>query len=161
MGAPRKFDWDEAARLYETGLTYEEIAEALGVSSSAVWLALNPEARARGDARKWQWQREARCPDCGAQTTRTHIGADSRCKRCAALARATSVRATELRCMTCREWKPDEEFPSNRAATKVRRGRHRQCRICQTVARRDHRARNREADNAYSREYKRRRRRAA
>ena len=62
----------------------------------------------------------------------------------------------EVRCVTCKEWKPASEYPRNRAQS---RGLHYQCRPCGTAARREHRRRNREAYNAYQREYKRRRRR--
>lgn len=48
----------------------------------------------------------------------------------------SSTRTHTLRCMTCREWKPDESFPHDAGANFVRRGRHKQCRECLTVAKR-------------------------
>jgi hypothetical protein len=58
------------------------------------------------------------------------------CRRC----RATSVRDTELECGRCREWKPDDGFQRNRQE-KMRRGRHRLCRVCSTITRREYRQR--------------------
>lgn len=52
----------------------------------------------------------------------------------------SSATQDSLRCVTCREWKPDASFPLNRATNIVRRGRHKQCRACHTIAKRLYRA---------------------
>lgn len=131
----RKFDWDEAKRLREEGLTYEEIGRRLGVSAVAAHYACDPAAYAASNERAATWQRQGICPDCGAQTTRHSATVSSRCRKCYSLAKASSVRPTELRCVSCREWLPDPEFPRHRRNV-ARRGRHRQCRECNTVAKR-------------------------
>jgi hypothetical protein len=123
----------------------------------AVYYAVNDEARTKQNEFNKRWQRSGKCPDCGAQTTRHNAVKDRRCHHCASIAQATTVRDGELRCVTCKEWKPDDQFSSDKRKI-ARRYRHRQCRACSTKARRDYRHRNREADNAYSREYKARRR---
>ena len=41
MGPPRRFDYDEAKRLREQGLTLAAIAERLGVSARAVLYAVD------------------------------------------------------------------------------------------------------------------------
>lgn len=155
----RSFDWDEARRLYETGVSRPEIATRMGVSYNMIHRITAPGALERQAAYHREWQKTGVCADCGAQTNRAgQVNGSTRCVPCSALARATTVRPTELQCSTCREWKPDEDFPHNRADSMSRRGRHGQCRVCQTIARRDHRRRNREAANLYDRDYKRRRR---
>ena len=53
----------------------------------------------------------------------------------------SSAAPGSLRCVTCQEWKNDDDFPRNRATNIVRRGRHKQCRACNTVAKRSYRAR--------------------
>lgn len=102
----RKFDWDEAARLYRDGLSGAEIAARLGVTHKAVYVALE------------------------------RLGVEMRAKV------APSVRESELRCATCREWKPDEAFSLSRTVTPARRGRHRTCSTCATAVRRDYRNRH-------------------
>ena len=153
----RRFDWDEARRRHAAGESLTALAHEYGVSPMAVYYAVNDEARARMAARNGRWVREGVCPDCGTQTTRHNAREDRRCRNCSAIAQATTVRDDELQCVTCKEWKPDDQFPGDRKRI-ARRGKHRQCRTCQTKARRDHRHRNREAENAYQREYKARRR---
>ena len=152
----RKFDWEEAQRRHEDGESYTSLALDYGVSKAAVRLACDDEARRKMAEHSAIWQRSGSCPDCGAQTTHRSEG-DARCRSCHAKTRAISVRDLELQCITCREWKPDQDFARN-VAEPARRGRHTQCRGCSTISRREHRQRNREADNAYSRAYKRRKR---
>jgi hypothetical protein len=136
----RKFDWDEAARLRERGMPVRVIAAKFGVSAAAVYLALDPALRARDHVRTAQWQRSGTCPECGSPCTRGY-----RCRGCANRAQATSVRPAALHCVTCGEWKPDEAFPRDAAKTNVvRRGRHRQCRPCNTEEKRRYRERNRQ-----------------
>lgn len=47
MTARRKFDHDEAARLYETGLSVHVIAKRLGVTSGPVWRAIRGQVSMR------------------------------------------------------------------------------------------------------------------
>lgn len=147
----RKFDHDEARYFYARGSTIKQLAEKYGVSTARINQVVNPEVGRRADeaASAYRWL----CADCGAPTQ--HKG--SRCRECANKLRATSVREGELWCFHCRTWKPDQDFPKNRQAT-ARRGHHGICRVCSTEVRRDHRHRNREAENAYQRAYKRKRR---
>lgn len=155
----RKFDWDEARRRHASGESKSALAREYGVSVQAVRLAVDPEEYERSRQRTVEWHRQSSCPDCGKPTTRTRKGEDRRCEACAHLALASSVREHELRCFSCKKWLPDDSFPFARSKKhRARRYRHRQCRSCLTIARQDHRRRNREAENAYQREYKRRRR---
>lgn len=142
MPVPRKFDYDEAARLRAEGLTYQAIAERFGVTAMAVYWAVNEEARERAIARNTEWQRSGTCPDCGGPSTRHSITKSLRCKACFDRTQATSVHEDELRCFRCREWKPDEAFPRNRSGRKLRRGRHNFCRACSTVVRQEYRERH-------------------
>lgn len=142
MPRPRTFSWDEAKRLRSQGLTYREIANHLGVSDSAVVFACDDRQRAMAENYKAEWQRRNTCVDCGKRTSRNRLGHVSRCLSCSAKARATTVRETTLRCSSCGEWKPDNAFPYSRAARQTHRGRHQQCRACQTIARRAYRNRH-------------------
>lgn len=130
----RKFDWDEAARMHASGMSKAAIARQLGVSTTAVAIALDPEMRERYARRAHEWTRDGRCPDCGGKATR-HGPKQLHCRRCASLRRITTVREDTLRCTTCKTWKPDEDFPSDRSQPH-RRNRSRQCRPCQTIAKR-------------------------
>lgn len=152
----RKFDWDEARRRHAAGEPLKWIARDIGVSVAAVWRVVDERHRARMNARASAFQviGTGTCVDCGGGCTRYRV----RCPRCAAIARATTVRETELQCTRCREWKSDDAFPHNRAGSRARRGRHDACRSCQTTIKREYRRKHREKANAYDREYKRRRR---
>lgn len=142
MAAPRRFDHDEARRLRAEGMTYVAIAALMGVTDRTVRLICDPVQRAKSVARNTAWQRSARCPDCGAQTTRHYVGGDHRCRVCDSLRQATSVRPNALRCFACHEWKPDEGFPKNRGGRVSRRGRHNFCRVCSTRVRQEYRERH-------------------
>jgi len=159
-----KFDWDDARRRRAAGGTYTALAREYGVHINTVRLACNDVERQKSNARVSAYQRSGICRDCGAAgvvpLALAHGTRNGRCRPCAAKAAASSVREDTLRCVTCREWKADADFPSNRTET-ARRGRHTSCRPCLTELKRGWRARNREKDNAYHRDYKRRRRAAA
>ncbi len=156
----RKFDWDEARRRHAAGESYAALAREYGVSNSAVQLACKDYLRARDQARASAWQSNGVCPVCGGRASRNRTTGQHRCMRCASVAAATSVRDGELRCGTCREWKPDDDF-SRSASDSARRERNGTCRACGTVAKREYRARNRERERAYDRAYRRRRKAAA
>ena len=126
MAAPRRFDHDEARRRYAAGETRRALAAEYGVTTGAVYLATDWHARARGAASASEWQKLGRCPDCGAPATRLRFKEgvhQNRCVECSAAARATTVQPDSLQCVKCRRWKPDEEFPFNRAERR-RRFRH-------------------------------------
>lgn len=138
----RKFDWDEARARREAGESYAAIARALGVSATAIRFACDPGEYARARRGNALFQRSGVCVDCGGACSRNCSRPVSRCGRCAALALVTSVRPDALQCVGCREWKPDDAFPSNRAEPH-RRNRHGQCRACQTRNKRAYRERTR------------------
>lgn len=145
MGRPRKFDWDEARRLRESGMSFDAIARQLGVSSTAVICALDPEYRSRNRAQALAWQFKHKpwrgvCPDCGGVAS-TGRGQWARCRACYAKLQATSVRDDTLRCHRCREWKPDDAFTQKPTTTKLRRGRDAECKTCQAQRKREYRAR--------------------
>ena len=156
MGRRRTFDWDEAVRLRRQGLPLKAIGDLLGVSAQSIRMATDPEARERENAdRRTRLYRET-CPDCGGP--RNHYNA--RCLSCSHKAKVTSVRPDTLRCMVCREWKPDTEFAGDRSRPH-RRHRRTECRSCHAASKRAWRQRNSEHARAYDREYKRRRRAGA
>ncbi len=141
MNRARKFDWDEAARLRELGLSYAEIGRRLGVSDTAVYYVLNPEARAQVSARDAEWRRAGTCPDCGGPATRLGGGRQNRCRACADRAR-TLIRDGERRCSTCKQWLPLALFARS---SWRKHGYHGQCRACNTEAKRVWRARQKAA----------------
>ena len=147
----RKFDHDVARLRYAMGVNMSQLAREYGVSRTRIKQIVHQEAgrKAQERAAAYRWP----CLDCGKGIKHKN----GRCLQCSTKRRATSVREDELQCTTCQQWKPDDAFPRNRQAT-ARRGRHSQCQACNTIARRDYRHRHREADNAYQREYKKRKR---
>lgn len=151
----RKFDWDEAQRLRDQGLSYARIGRLLGVTGEAVRFAVNPEWRAKFAAYNAAYQRENKphqgiCPDCGGISSDGRYRKGARCKPCHDKHSATSVREHTLRCSACRYWLPDDDFP-RAASNKQRRQRHALCRPCQNVARALNREANRERERAYER----------
>lgn len=140
----RKFDWEEARRLRAEGVPTREIAKRFGVTYNAVFRVVSPGRMEREAAYKRRWEATGRCDDCGGpmnQASRSPARGSRRCVSCASTLRRTSVTADMLQCVTCREWKPDADFPLNRGLP-ARRDRHRQCRACCTAARRDYRNRH-------------------
>jgi hypothetical protein len=141
----RKFDWDEASRLYNQGVSLVEIGRRLGVSYTAVRRIVVPGVKEVHDAHALA--RSAAPVPCieGCGRTCTKIAAiyhSGRCVECAAIRQATTAREGELQCYVCREWKPDEDFPHNKSEKFGRRQRHTVCRPCGTIARREYRNRN-------------------
>lgn len=154
----RTFDWEEARRLHEEeGLSVRAIARRLGVSTTAMYFAVNPQTYERAKALNAAWQRSGTCEECGGPCTRkaaAYRRGVPLCHRCAAFAyQATNVRPGEQRCITCREWKPNWEFPRNKSRLT---GRHSECTPCQTKARTEWRRRHWARENAYNVERKRR-----
>lgn len=139
----RKFDWDEAIRLRSEGHSTKAIAERLGVTWNAVHRVVTPGVMEAEAVTQAAVAARGRCDDCGGPMNGlSRYRGSTRCKTCAAIARATSVRPDSLQCVMCREWKPDDQFPRNRAESLARRGRHSTCRACATIARREYRNRN-------------------
>jgi hypothetical protein len=139
VSRPRKFDWDAAKRMRKSGMTYPAIAEHFGVSVTAIARVCDSRYRSRMDAAAAAYQRRGVCVDCGTRISSNVSRPVYRCKPCSALHRATNVRDTELRCVTCKEWKPDNDYPYSRSARPTHRGRHKTCRTCLTGLRRDYR----------------------
>jgi len=65
------------------------------------------------------------CIDCGTPVARRA----SRCRDCWAKHMATTVRDDELLCVSCRQWKPDNEFTA-RGAARTRRYHDYYCTDC-------------------------------
>ena len=141
MSVPRKFDWDEAKRLHEAGLSYAVIGDRFGVSPTAIARACREDLRRAMAERLRQYQQSGTCPDCGGVATRVYGVGQRRCRKCFAISRTESVRATMLRCIICRKWKHDDAFPHDKRRG-YRRGRHRQCTVCNTAAKRAWREKN-------------------
>jgi len=142
----RRFDHAEAQCRYDAGESLADLAVEYGVTRNGLWQVVTPEGRRA--ARRSTENRRARtvgqgvCDDCGGtMNAYSRKLGSTRCRFCAARAQATSVRESTLRCKTCREWKQDAEFPHGRRRI-ARRGRHQQCRACQTKARQDYRERH-------------------
>jgi hypothetical protein len=154
----RKFDWDEARRLREEGLSWSVIARELGVSSAAVQRVCDPKRREQMAEATARYMKSASCVDCGKSCTpvafhKNKGNTEPRCNRCANLFYlATSYRDGEQRCSECRQWKPLWDYP--RRKTRIM-GRHKICTPCGTKMKRDWRARNLERSREYDREYKR------
>jgi hypothetical protein len=157
----RAFDHDECRALRAEDpkrWTWKALAEHYDVSIRAIERVLKPHVAERMNAYSLQWTRENKrepCKGgCGALVWMHMKERSGYCPACAGLLRSKTVRPTELLCTRCDDWKPDEAFPANRN-TKGRRGRHVTCRVCQTIVRREHRQRNRQAENDRDRAYKR------
>lgn len=137
----RAFDHDEAIALHAADpktWTLQRLAEHFGVSDSAIDRVVNPRRRKQMQEHSNRWLHENRrepCKGgCGRLVWTTVKGRSGLCPRCLGLSLATTVRPDSLRCSACHEWKPDAEFPRKRA-TIARRGRHQECRRCQTITR--------------------------
>lgn len=151
---PRKFDHEEAQRLYAEGWTWASLAAKYGVSPAAIRRVCVPEVRARMAATTRR-NLTATCEDCGGYTTlgiSPHRNLDRLiCPKCAGIRKreATLLRrlndAGDLRCSRCEEYKPIGHyliisgFPGER------------CRECGSAMRRDYRHRHLEEDRAYHR----------
>ena len=142
----RKFDWDEAKRLYDEETPVAWIAKKLRVTEQAVRRVVIPgQKEYMADYQRRASIGQGVCEDCGAPTNKVAQLHGSRwCRSCANKHMATSVRDGELRCMTCRRWLPDEEFHHASAARhRQRRGRRRECKLCANARRKEYRIRSR------------------
>lgn len=139
----RKFDWDEARRLRKTGMTYEDVADILGISPMAVYFACNPRSRAQNQMAHAAYQQSGTCEDCGGPCSYNPTRMIKRCRECATAARVTTVRDGELKCSRCQTWLPDRDFHADRSArTEHRRFRNKVCRACATEEKREWRRRH-------------------
>ena len=148
MSRPRRYDHDEARRLYGEGVSVRELSARFGVSEYSIRYAVVPgEADKIRERQKESSLRKGNvCIDCGKpihaargihQTTRPY----KRCQACASAARRI-VTDNEMRCSSCKQWKPDSEFFSS-AGLDARRGHDRRCKTCSVKERRERRHRNR------------------
>ena len=148
----RRFDHDEARRLRAEGWTYQQIADKVGVTPTAVQHVVNDESRQRQRARHLEWQRRTKrhpCRGgCGRLVWTTSPTRTGYCHRCLTERRTTTVRPDTLQCSKCGEWKPDDDF-YRKAGSPIRRDRASWCKQCQNRARREWRhahPHNRERD---------------
>lgn len=165
MGRPRKFDHDEARRLYRAGWTKTELARFFGVSHPSIANVVDERvARAQREWHKAIFA--ATCDECGGACSKNWYAERVRldrtlCQKCYSTLlseEALLARHDEhgnLRCGHCGAYKPLEEYRIGPSGSPFKR-----CRLCETEARRDWRHRNRERENAWQREYKRKRRQA-
>jgi hypothetical protein len=137
----RKFDHEQAQIRHAAGETVTALAREYGVSFQAVKRVVDLRTRARMAEQTRRYLMSGVCVDCGKEGVSIH---GPRCRACASQLKANSVRADTLRCTTCRRWLPDSDFP-RRGANKARRQRHKQCRECNTVARRAYREKHKAA----------------
>lgn len=181
MGAPRRFDHDEARRLRAAGVRVAVIAEAMGVSPFSIYRATDDKIIERERAAQ-RTKFIVECENCGedcwsADHPSKRLGHDGRslCARCRndekieslrfdpATAELIAVRCGIIGCANGERWQPPENFTRGirTYGGLIPDGIHGQCRACQTRARREYRARHRDHENAYQREYKARRRAAS
>jgi hypothetical protein len=165
---PRKFDHDEARELYARGFSAGRLALKYGVTVTAIRRVLDPELRAKMQARVDAYRRSGVCERCGGpcvpvrhRSKQVH-NPDGRelCKGCRAIVRRKPIRLSADgvllgECGSCHTWKPLAEFPPRvqRAIANGRVAKWR-CRACETAERRDYRHRNRERERAYERAYR-------
>jgi hypothetical protein len=144
---PRSFDYDEASRLRQEGMTLTDLALHFGVSLHAVKYATDPDFRERANEESRRRAKEGRATCLGGCGRLVYPHFPSRpqwtgyCNTCYAARSTDTVRTKTLRCTRCDRWKPDESFP-HRSSNIARRGRAVHCRPCQTLARQDYRERH-------------------
>lgn len=147
MAPPRKFDHDEARRLRAEGQTYAALAERFGVTTNAIYIVCNPAGRAAAYAASRRYHEHV-CAYCGEKCSWNRFANlhhdVPRCHRCFALQQGSSAKPDVLHCWACKQWKPDDDFPMTGGPANqiARRGRHRQCRSCNTKARQAYRQRH-------------------
>lgn len=140
---PRKFDHDEARRLrVMEGWSYARLARHFRVSRAGVARVVNPDVRRRMPEYTDRWVMGGECRACGGPCARNHR---DYCRKCASERSRTRFRYDELgqlagiRCITCKQWKAPDFFPSDVGSSL---GKGKQCRECGTKARQAYRERN-------------------
>ncbi len=150
----RKYDHDECRRLYAQGASVSELAERYGVTTTAITICVDPEARARNYARASAFYKTS-CEDCGnpcliasAPMKRAKSGR-SLCAICSAKERRENVQVDgdgtviAVHCASCKEWKPAEAFGKGKRYPDLREGGfHNGCRACNVAMRRAYRNRH-------------------
>lgn len=140
----RRFDYDEAQRRYDAGESIRTLADAYGVTYESVRRVVTESGRTVRPLQNERAKGAGACDRCGGpMNAHSRISGSRLCRSCASEDLVTTVRADSLRCVTCKEWKPDRAFPHDRQRPH-RRGRHNQCTACQTKAKRAYRKRQRE-----------------
>lgn len=144
--ALRRFDHDDARALYARGWSLVDLAEHFDVSPAGIRRVVDPAHRATVDRREAERQRQiAGSCRCGRPMTyasmarHRRLGQAPRCQRCEGADRQRTARPRTLLCTTCDQWQPDDAFPFDERRIS-RRGRHSQCRLCNTNAKRAWRA---------------------
>lgn len=138
----RKFDWDEAVRLRESGMTIAGTARRLEVSESAIAYATNPRRRAHARTYGAYYQRLGKCSDCGGECSYNPSQPVLRCRACR-FKYDRFVFDGKAYCPVCARWKKLDDFTADRK--RKYRGVRSMCRSCETAKRRELRRRNREA----------------
>ncbi len=144
---PRRFDWDEARRLYGGGVSIREIARRMGVVDAAVRRVVVPGERERRAEYQRRLAATGVCRVCGGP--KNHVSERTsgsvRCKACQYDAQTVTVREFLLRCVTCKQWKTDEMFSPARGKDYVRRrNRCKECKPCAAAYKRRRRKIKRE-----------------
>ena len=139
----RKFDWDQAKRMRDSGMTIADIAAALGVSYGGVRRVVDPHYRAMLDVSAaeyqrthWRRKRMDQCK-CGAEKTKS-------ANMCAACHRdkfdVDVGPSGTLRCHLCDRFLPTEVFPTDNRKP-LRGFRRTICRSCDSRRRKLNRER--------------------
>jgi hypothetical protein len=158
MGAPRKFDHDEAQRRWHAGESLSTLAREFDVSETAVWFVVSP----RGRARKAELQERAKAPTgtcwaCGGPQNKISARRGHACAACANKMKVKAI-GDRVYCPVCDLWLVRDEF----RPTKKRpaRGVAAMCRSCETAARRRYRHAHPEQEAVANKRRAERRRRA-
>jgi hypothetical protein len=134
----RRFDWDEAKRLYAEDVPIAWIAAKYQVTASAIRRIVVPGVKeAMAEYSRSHSVGQAHCEKCGKPTNLVaHKRGSRRCPKCAAADKITTVREDTLHCTTCKQWKPDEQFHNSRdEAVAYRRYRRSECKACANARR--------------------------
>lgn len=142
----RKFDHEEAQRLFAEGHKAPALAERFGVSTAAVMRVVDPKIRRRMDQQTQTYARRKRALCKGGCGRRVWAHGQNKrtgyCQKCYLEELGKGfARDGELRCSECGEWKPDDRFPRvrSRGSLAPRRGRKSGCVDCDTKRRRKYR----------------------
>lgn len=146
----RRFDWDEAKRMYEDGAPIAWIAERWGVTAGAVSRVVKPGEYERQAKYTKRYQGTGICPKCGGPMNKISELRGHSCIKCANRERRTTVRGDELKCVICKKWYPDDRFYRNKTLAH-RRFRASVCKSCSNAARAEYRRTHPESERAASR----------
>lgn len=120
----RKHEPGLAAAMVAGGFSFEETGRLLDVTGTAVRMSTNPTLEQAARAKNLAWAKEkVPCSVCGGPRKKRTRG--TVCRACL----PSNVRPGLLRCVTCRRWKPDDQFSPDRSKP-ARRGMSSSCRPC-------------------------------